>query len=52
MNDNNLDFKEVIKKYIERNFGGFDITIDFEKDYNSLKEFEKYKGDIYENFFE
>ena len=52
MNDNNVDFKEIIKKHIERNFGGFDITIDFEEDYDSLKEFEKYKGDIYKNFFQ
>ena len=52
MNDNNLDYNGIIKKYIERNFGGFEITIDFEKDYSSLKEFEKYKDDIYKNFFD
>ena len=44
MNDNNLDYKNIIQKYIERNFGGFEITIDFENDYTHLREFEKYKN--------
>ena len=52
MSDNNLDYKDIIKKYIERNFGGFEITIDFEKDYDSLREFEKYKNNSYKDFFE
>jgi energy-coupling factor transporter ATP-binding protein EcfA2 len=51
MNDNNLDYKVIIQKYIERNFGGFEITIDFENDYGHLREFEKYKDDIYKDFF-
>ncbi len=52
MNNNNLDYKVLIKKYIERNFGGFEIIIDFENDYDSLREFEKYKDDIYKIFFD
>ena len=52
MNDNNVDYKNIIQKFIERNFGGFEITIDFEKDYGHLREFEKYKGEQYKNFFE
>ena len=48
MNDNNLDYKVIIKQYIERNFGGFKITIDFEKDY----EFQKYKEEKYTKFLE
>ena len=52
MNDNNLDYKIIIQKYIERNFGGFELTIDFEKDFGHLREFEKYKGDTYKDFFE
>lgn len=51
MNNNNLDYKDIIKKYIERNFGGFEIPIDFENDYDSFKEFEKYKNDEYKAFF-
>ena len=51
MNNNNLDYKEIIKKYIERNFGGFEIPIDFENDYSSLKEFEKYNKEEYKSFF-
>ena len=52
MNNNNLDYKVLIKKYIERNFGGFEIIIDFENDYDSLREFEKYRDAIYKNFFD
>jgi len=51
MNDNNLDYKVIIKKYIERNFGGYEIIIDFENDYDDLKEFEKYNKDEYKEFF-
>ena len=51
MDDNNTDIKAIIKRHIERNFGGFDITIDFEEDYNSLKEFQKYDDEIHKNFF-
>ena len=50
MNDNNLDSNDIIKKYIERNFGGFEINIDFENDYSSLSD--KYKEEIYKNFFD
>jgi len=52
MNDNNVDYKNIIQKYIERNFGGFEIPIDFENDYSHLKEFEKYKDVHYKDFFE
>ena len=52
MNDNNADFKAFIGKYIERNFGGSEIKIDYEKDYLSLDEFQKYKHEVYQNFFE
>ena len=52
MNDNNADFKAFIGKYIERNFGGSEIKIDYEKDYISLDEFQKYKCEVYQNFFE
>ena len=52
MNDNNVDYKNIIQKYIERNFGGFEITIDFEEDYSHLREFDKYKGVQYKDFFE
>ena len=52
MNDNNADFKAIIGKYIERNFGGLEIKIDYEKDYISLDEFQKYRDEIYQNFFE
>ncbi len=53
MNDNNADFIAFIGKYIERNFGGSEIKIDYEKDYLSLDEFQKYKHEeVYQNFFE
>ena len=52
MNDNNADFIAFIGKYIERNFGGSEIKIDYEKDYYSLDEFQKYKHEVYQNFFE
>ena len=52
MNDNNLDYKNIIQKYIERNFGGFEITINFENDYNHLTELQKYKDVKYTDFFE
>ena len=48
MNDNNVDFKAIIKNNIERNFGGFDIKIDYEKDYYSSYELEIYRR--YDNF--
>ncbi len=51
MNDNNLDYKVIIQKYIERNFGGLEIIIDFENDYDHLTEFENYKKDYYKEFF-
>ena len=52
MNDNNADFIAFIGKYIERNFGGSEIKIDYEKDYISLDEFQIYKHEVYQNFFE
>ena len=50
MNDNNADFEAFIGKYIERNFGGSVIKIDYEKDYISLDEFQKYECEVYLNF--
>ena len=52
MNEVNVtDLRLISKKYIERNFGGFEINIDFEKDYDELQELEKYRKDIYKEFF-
>jgi hypothetical protein len=47
MNENNDDLKKIIKKYIERNFGGLEYVIDFETD---LESFELIKKD--EVYFE
>ena len=37
MNENNDDLKKIIKKYIERNFGGLEYIIDFETNLESLE---------------
>ena len=55
MNQFNVtDIHSIVKNYIERNFGGFEINIDFDKNYNDneLQEFEKYSKDIYKLFFD
>ena len=46
--------KGIVKTLIERNFGGLEIIIDFEKeDYQELGEFEKYRKEhIYNNFID
>ena len=41
--NNNSDLKRVVKKYIERNFGGFEIYIDFEKEFDDSIEMNIYK---------
>ena len=52
MNEINIvNYKGIIKKYIERNFGGFEIIIDFEKNYHELQELEQYNQQIYTDFF-
>ena len=49
---NTINMKKIIKKYIERNFGGLEINIDFENDFDELYEFEKYQTFIYRIIFE
>ena len=44
------DKNKILRKYIERNFGGFEFIIDFEKDYDNLVEFKNYNSDFYKNF--
>ena len=52
MNELNIvDLKGIIKKYIERNFGGFEVTVDFEKDYD-LQELETEIKDFHKKFLE
>ena len=49
--NNNTDLNEVVSKYIERNFGGLELYIDFEKDFKDDKEeLEKYADEKYELF--
>ena len=51
MNENNSsDYKGIIKKNIERNFGGLEIVIDFENDYSDLLEMENYGDEKYTEF--
>ena len=52
MNNNNLDYKNIVQKFIERNFGGFEIIRDFENNYSHLTEFQKYKDPMYKCFFD
>ena len=43
MNNQNItNYKESIKKRIERNFGGFEIVLDYEKVYKNFIELETY----------
>ena len=52
-NINNYDISFILRKYIRRNFGGFEILIDFESDFTSIEELEIYKKDpLYHKFFE
>lgn len=51
MDENNInDIKKITKKFIERNFGGLNIIIDFEKDYDEIEELASFKGQMYEDF--
>ena len=50
--NNNSNLQEVVKRHIERNFGGIDIIIDFEDDFEDLNEMEEYKSESYKEFFE
>ena len=49
---NGADLQLIVKKYIERNFGGFEINVDFENDYDELQELEQYAKKIYKLFLE
>ena len=44
--------EDLIRKNIERNFGGLEIIIDFEKDYSSIDEFSNFdsKGHEFRTF--
>ena len=46
----NCNLDEVVNKYIERNFGGLEIYIDFEKNFEQKVEIQNYAR--YEKFFE
>ena len=50
--NNNNNLKLLIKKYIERNFGGLEIIIDYEKDYNELIQFEHLQSQEFEDFLD
>jgi len=54
MENSESNKKGIVKTLIERNFGGLEIIIDFEKeDYQELGEFEKYRKEhIYNNFID
>ena len=49
---NGADLQLIVKKYIERNFGGFEINVDFENDYDELQGIEQYAKKIYKLFLE
>jgi len=50
--NNNINLKEVIKRHIERNFGGLEIPIDFYRDYDECEEMAEFKKDHIKKFFE
>jgi hypothetical protein len=51
LNENtNNDLKSVVKRNIERKFGGLEITIDFEEDYGNMEEMEQYNRESYNKF--
>ena len=51
LNENtNNDLKSIVKKNIERNFGGLEITIDFEEDYGNIEEMEQYNKVTFNRF--
>jgi len=53
LNENtNNDLKNVVKRNIERNFGGLEITIDFEEDYGNMEEMELYNRESFNKFLQ